>query len=182
MPLLRNHRRGETVPRERHLSGISVGAEDEAVGGGNAANGFKMKSSGRVFSRDSIAEGLRTSTVERFQSEKSPEGVGWTPSIRARESGGKTLTDTTTLKTSIHSQADESGLAVGTNDIRAATLQFGDGRTIRAKNAKCLTFKVGGQWRRAASVRISIPPRPFLGISDEDELDIRESLEDIFKE
>ena len=131
---------------------------------------------------NSIAEGLRTSTVERFQSEKSPEGVGWTPSIRTRESGGKTLTDTTTLKTSIHSQADESGLAVGTNDIRAATLQFGDERTIRAKNAKYLTFKVGGQWRRAASVRISIPPRPFLGISDEDELDIRESLEDIFKE
>ncbi len=53
-------------------------------------------------------------------------------------------------------QADESGLAVGTNDIRAATLHLGDERTIRAKNAKYLTFKVGGQWRRAASVRISI--------------------------
>lgn len=136
----------------------------------------KLKSLEKRGVLNSIAEGLRTSTVERFQSEKSPEGVGWTPSIRARESGGKTLTDTTTLKTSIHSQADESGLAVGTNDIRAATLQFGDERTIRAKNAKYLTFKVGGQWRRAASVRISIPPRPFLGISDEDELDIRESL------
>ena len=133
----------------------------------------KLKSLEKRGVLNSIAEGLRTSTVERFQSEKSPEGVGWTPSIRARESGGKTLTDTTTLKTSIHSQADESGLAVGTNDIRAATLQFGDERTIRAKNA---------QWRRAASVRISIPPRQFLGISDEDELDIRESLEEIFKE
>ena len=33
---------------------ISVGAEDEAVGSGNAANGFKMKSSGRIFSRDSM--------------------------------------------------------------------------------------------------------------------------------
>ena len=130
----------------------------------------KLKSLEKRGVLNSIAEGLRTSTVERFQSEKSPEGVGWTPSIRA------------TLKTSIHSQADESGLAVGTNDIRAATLQFGDERTIRAKNVKYLTFKVGGQWRRAASVRISIPPRPFLGISDEDELDIRESLEEIFKE
>ena len=92
----------------------------------------KLKSLEKRGVLNSIAEGLRTSTVERFQSEKSPEGVGWTPSIRARESGGKTLTDTTTLKTSIHSQADESGLAVGTNDIRAATLQFGDERTIRA--------------------------------------------------
>ena len=33
---------------------ISAGAEDEAVGSGNAANGFKMKSSGRIFSRDSM--------------------------------------------------------------------------------------------------------------------------------
>lgn len=131
---------------------------------------------------NSIAEGLRTSTMERFQSEKTPEGVSWKPSIRAKESGGKTLAKTTVLKTSIHSQADDNGLAVGTNDIRAATLQFGDTRTIRAKNSKYLTFKVGGQWRKATSVRVSIPARPYLGISKEDELDIREQLEEVIKE
>ncbi len=131
---------------------------------------------------NSIGEGLRTSTVERFAEEKSPEGVGWTPSIRAQEEGGKTLTKTTALKTSIRSEASESGVAVGTNDIRAATHQFGDERTIRAKNKKYLTFKVGGKWRRAASVNVSIPSRPFLGISPEDEQDIRESLEELFGE
>lgn len=131
---------------------------------------------------NSIAEGLRTSTVERFASEKAPDGSSWKPSIRATESGGKTLTKTTALKTSIHTEIDESGLAVGTNDIRAATLQFGDERTIRAKNGKYLTFQVGGQWRRATSVRVSIPPRPFLGISDEDRLDIKDALEEFFEE
>lgn len=105
----------------------------------------KLKSLEKRGVLNSIAEGLRTSTVERFQSEKSPEGVGWTPSIRARESGGKTLTDTTTLKTSIHSQADESGLAVGTNDIRAATLQFGDERTIRAILGQLQTTMSGSE-------------------------------------
>ena len=97
---------------------------------------------------NSIAEGLRTSTVERFTEEKSPEGTSWKTSIRAREEGGKTLTKTTQLKNSIRSEVSDSGIAVGTNDIRAATHQFGDERTIRAKNKKYLTFKVGGQWRR----------------------------------
>ncbi len=131
---------------------------------------------------NSIAEGLRSSTVERFTEEKSPEGKQWKASIRAREEGGKTLTRTTQLKNSIRSEVSESGLAVGTNDIRAATLQLGDERTIRAKNSKYLTFKIGGQWRRVASVRVSIPPRPFLGISSEDEQDIRDTLEEALEE
>lgn len=116
---------------------------------------------------NSIAEGLRTSTVERFTEEKTPEGTSWKPSIRAQEEGGKTLTKTTQLKTSIRSEVSDSGLAVGTNDIRAATHQFGDERTIRAKNKKYLTFKIGGQWKRVASVKVSIPPRPFLGMLEE---------------
>lgn len=131
---------------------------------------------------NSIAEGLRTSTVERFTEEKSPEGKPWKTSIRAREEGGKTLTKTAQLKNSILSEVSESGLAVGTNDIRAATHQFGDERTIRAKNKKYLTFKIGGQWKKAASVKVSIPPRPFLGVSEQDEQDIKDALEEIFEE
>ena len=99
-----------------------------------------------------------------------------------KRDSGKTLTKTTQLKTSIRSEVSDSGLAVGTNDIRAATHQFGDERTIRAKNKKYLTFKIGGQWKRVASVKVSIPPRPFLGISEEDEQDIKDTLEEIFEE
>lgn len=132
---------------------------------------------------NAMAEGLRTSTVERFEEEESPEGKPWKPSIHAsEENGGKTLTQTGKLKSSIRKRVSGSGLAVGTNDIRAATHQFGDTRTIRAKNQKYLRFQVGGQWRRAASVRITIPPRPFLGISEADEQEIRETLEEVFEE
>lgn len=131
---------------------------------------------------NSVAEGLRTSTVERFTEEKSPQEEPWKPSIRAREEGGKTLTKTAQLKTSIRSEVSDSGLAVGTNDIRAATHQFGDERTIRAKNKKFLTFKIGGQWRRAVSVKVNIPPRPFLGISEQDEKDIKDTLEGVLEE
>lgn len=131
---------------------------------------------------NSIAEGLRTSTVERFTEEKSPEGKPWKPSIRVVEEGGKTLTKTGQLKNSIRKEVNDSGIAVGTNDIRAATHQFGDTRTIRAKNKKYLSFKIGGQWRRAASVRVTISARPFLGISEEDEREIRETLEEVLGE
>ena len=131
---------------------------------------------------NSIAEGLRTSTVERFTEEKSPEGKKWKPSIRAQEEGGKTLTKTSQLKTSIRSEVSDSGLAVGTNDIRAATHQFGDERTIRAKNKQYLTFKIGGQWKKVTSVKVNIPARPFLGISEEDEQDIKDALEEIVEE
>ena len=64
---------------------------------------------------NAIAEGLRTSTLERFRSEESPEGTRWRPSIRAARQGGKTLTSSAGLKNSILAQADSSGAAIGTN-------------------------------------------------------------------
>ena len=126
-----------------------------------------------------IAEGLRTSTVERFDAQETPNGKKWTPSIRVREQGGKTLTHTAKLKTSIKSQVNSEGLAVGTNDIRAASLQFGDDRTIRAKNGKYLKFKIAGQWRNVEQVKIHIPKRPFIGVSKDDEEDIKDILNQV---
>ena len=105
-------------------------------------SGYELHEAGLLAVEMCIRDRLRTSTVERFTEEKSPEGTSWKTSIRAREEGGKTLTKTTQLKNSIRSEVSDGGLAVGTNDIRAATHQFGDERTIRAKNKKYLTFKV----------------------------------------
>ena len=131
---------------------------------------------------NAIAEGLRTSTVERFNSQESPDGTKWKPSIRATSTDGKTLIQSSGLRTSIRSTANSSSAAVGTNLIYAATHQFGDRRTIRAKNGKYLRFKIGNKWVSVPTVRVNIPARPFLGISKEDEKEIRELLEDMFKE
>lgn len=130
----------------------------------------------------SIAEGLRTSTIQRFRAEKDPEGKRWKPSIRARQEGGKTLTKTAKLKTSIRSTASAAGFAVGTNDIRAATLQFGDERTIHPRRGPVLRFKVDGKWVSAKEVHIKIPARPFLGISEEDDKEIQKALEEALEE
>lgn len=131
---------------------------------------------------NAIAEGLRTSTVERFGEEESPEGRKWEASIRARSEGGKTLQDTNVLMNSIRSEADSTGASIGTNTVYAATHQFGDTRTIRAKNGKYLHFRIGERWVNVPAVTVEIPARPFLGVSEEDEKEIMELLEETFQE
>lgn len=131
---------------------------------------------------NSLAEGLRTSTLERFRTEKDPEGKKWKTSIRVREEGGRTLTKTAKLKTSIHSTSSAAGFAVGTNDIRAATLQFGTDRIIKPRRGPVLRFKVNGKWISTKQVHIRIPARPFLGISEDDDREIKKALEDALEE
>lgn len=131
---------------------------------------------------NAIAEGLRTSTLERFRAEESPEGTKWKPSIRATRQGGKTLTKSVGLKNSIKAQADGTGAAVGTNLVYAATHQFGDERTIRAKKGSYLRFQIGDRWVSIPSVRVNIPARPFLGISKDDEEEIKAILDEVFEE
>jgi phage virion morphogenesis protein len=131
---------------------------------------------------NAIAEGLRTSTVERFSKQESPDGAKWQPSIRVSQKGGKSLILSSALRTSIKAESDSSGAAVGTNLVYAATHQFGDERTIRAKKSKYLKFQIGDKWVSVPSVHVRIPARPFLGVSKEDEEEIKEILEEVFKE
>lgn len=126
-----------------------------------------------------IAESLRTTTDERFDEESSPEGKAWKRSLR----GGKTLTRTGTLRNSIHARATQAGAEVGTNLIYAATHQFGaNGRTIRAKKKPYLMFQSGGRWIRKKQVTVSIPARPYLGISPEDEAEISAIMQEALGE
>lgn len=125
-----------------------------------------------------VGEALRTSTAERFKKQKDPENKSWKISIRARQAAGVTLTDSAILKHSIHSQSDDKGAAVGTNSIYAKTHQFGAKRTIRARGNNRLTFRIGDQWVSVKSVKVSIPKRPFLGLSEEDKEEIKSLLED----
>lgn len=126
-----------------------------------------------------LAEAVRTSTLERFQQGKGPDGKRWRSSIRADREGGRTLVQTAQLRNSIHSRSDASGFAVGTNVRHAATHQFGEpGRTIRARRKKALRFQVNGRWISKKQVRVTIPARPFLGLSDEDMQELKATVEE----
>lgn len=128
-----------------------------------------------------IGESLRSSTIQRFREEKEPNGKRWTNSIRASEDGGITLSSTGRLKNSIRTAPTSIGVAVGTNTIYAPTHQFGIRKTIKAKNGNRLRFRVNGRWVSKKSVRVSIPARPYLGISKEDMQEIKGTLEDVLK-
>ena len=122
-----------------------------------------------------LGEGVRESTLERFKEGRAPDGRRWKTSIRAATTGGKTLIDSSQLRNSIQVTADASGFAVGTN----AKHQVGDqGRTIRARKAKNRRFQVGGQWVSKKQVKVNIPARPFLGLSDEDMQEIKATTEE----
>lgn len=126
-----------------------------------------------------IGEGVRESTLERFKTSKGPDDKSWKTSIRAATEGGRTLIQTAQLRNSIRSKSDASGFAVGTNAKHAATHQFGEqGRTIRARRAKTLRFQVGGRWVSKKKVKINIPARPYLGLSDDDMQEIKGTVED----
>ena len=73
-----------------------------------------------------VGEAIRTSTLERFDRGKDPEGRPWKTSIRAQKEGGKTLVKTAQLRNAIHVEHSNKGVEVGTNLIYAATHQFGD--------------------------------------------------------
>lgn len=130
-----------------------------------------------------LAETARESTLERFRQSRAPSGKKWKTSIRAAATGSKTLIDTAQLRNSIKSYSDETGFAVGTNVKHGATHQFGEpGRTIRAKTTRGLRFQVGGRWVTKKQVKVKIPARPFLGLSDGDMREIKATVEEFIGE
>lgn len=139
----------------------------------------KMKDIDLKSASQVLSETLRSSTRQRFKDEISPEGKKWQASIRAENEGGVTLVDSSALKNSIKSVAEKTGFAVGTNKVYARTHQFGDDRTIKAKTSKGLRFMVNGKWVIKKKVKVTIPERPFLGISEEDMKEIKGTIEEL---
>ncbi len=105
-----------------------------------------------------IGDALVTSTLERFEDGKCPDGQSWKPSKRAVAEGGLTLVDKGDLKKSFNGEskayeATRTHVVVGTNVPYAGIHQF------------------GGQAGRNHSVFLD--PRPFLGVSEEDRQEIQ---------
>lgn len=123
---------------------------------------------------DLIGAMLTTSTQQRFEAERDPDGNPWPPSIRALTTGGKTLTDSALLRNSMTHEATDTGVAVGTNALYAAIHQFGG--TIRPKTASKLVFEVAGQ--TVFVDQVTIPRRAFLGLDEADKKEIIEIAED----
>ncbi len=110
-----------------------------------------------------------TQTKERFRDQKSPDGKPWPKSKRAEGEGGQTLTGKAAdLKNSINYKPSSREVEVGTSKVYAAIHQFGG--VIKPKKGKFLVFEIGGKKIFAKSV--TMPARPFLGISPANEKEL----------
>jgi len=122
-----------------------------------------------------IAAYGENSTLERFDSETGPDGKKWKQSLRARLTGGKTLTDKGHLRDSITSESGRDWAQWGSNKIYARIQQLGG--VIKPKSSKKLRFRLAnGGWRTVSQV--TLPARPYLGISHEDEAEILALIRD----
>lgn len=128
-----------------------------------------------------IAGGIfENSTRARFDAERGPGGIPWPKSWRAREQGGKTLQDKGLLRGSIISNAGDRFVETGVDGRNvsskyAATHQFG--ATIRPRKARALMF-TGPDGSFHMVQKVTIPARPFMGVDDDDLLDLREAFVD----
>lgn len=113
------------------------------------------------------------STRMRFRTETAPDGMRWKQSLRARIAGGRTLTQDGHLSGSISSSHGRDFAEWGVNRIYAAIHQFGG--VIRALG-KALRFRLaGGGFATVKSV--TLPARPYLGVSDADAGDILDIIQ-----
>ncbi len=120
-----------------------------------------------------IGGSLRESTTLRFQQSKAPDGSTWPKSQRVLLFGGQTLILTGRLRDSIADAApllDATSVEVGTNVEYADPHQFG--ATIRPRTGRALN--IPGIGPRAS---VTIPARPFLGVSVQDEAEILDLTE-----
>jgi len=99
-----------------------------------------------------IGAALEDSTLERFETNIAPDGTPWKPSERATAQNGQTLVDTSRLRDSIGYEVTGNELTLGTNVIYAAIHQ-GGGKAGR-------------------NLAVELPARPYLGVSDSDQLTI----------
>lgn len=160
------------------MSGISLTLDDEEVM--RALERFATLGGRKEAPLKNIGLHLTQSTKDRFLTERSPDGEPWEPLnplyaaskqgpgiLRERGNAGGLMGSLTYL-------VDGDSVEVGTNKIHATVHQLG--ATIRPRTADALVFSMGGETVAAKSV--TIPARPYMGISAEDQTEILAIMED----
>lgn len=126
---------------------------------------------------------LRDNAQDRFAGERAPDGTPWAPlnPLYAEVKRGPGILrgpdwSRSGLNNSLTYQAAGWEVAIGSNKVYAAIHQFGG--TIRPVRAKVLVMRTAGGrvWGTAKSV--TIPARPYLGLSAEDARDVLDIVED----
>lgn len=113
---------------------------------------------------------LVSSIQQHFQDGRSPAGFAWPSSWRAREQGGTTMIDKGALVSSIRHETTRDRVEVGVDGTSqsskyAYVLHYG--AVIFPKRGPFLVF-TGPDGHKRFARKVTIPPRPFLGINAAD--------------
>ncbi|SOC83112.1 phage virion morphogenesis (putative tail completion) protein [Ensifer adhaerens] len=120
-----------------------------------------------------IGTAVVSSTHMRFVTQTDPDGMAWralNTEYAKDKRNTRILTESGRLRDSISDRAGRDEVTIGTNLIYAAIHQLGG--TIVPVRATHLVFRIGGHLVQVLSV--TLPARPFLGISEQDEAEIAE--------
>ncbi|MNU42682.1 Phage virion morphogenesis family protein [compost metagenome] len=112
-----------------------------------------------------VGMALESTTIERFDTNVGPDGQAWEPSFRASITGGRTLVDKGHLRDSVHHIVEDDAVEIGSAHISAGVHQFG--ATIHAKTSAGLNFTLADGLGVTVDT-VTIPERPFVGMSIED--------------
>ncbi|WP_336800656.1 phage virion morphogenesis protein [Kaistia sp. MMO-174] len=120
---------------------------------------------------DGLGRLVQEQTRRRIRETKTgPDGQPWTPN----RAGTSILLKEGTLANSIDYAIEGNQVAVGSGLVYARIHQLGG--TIVPKNAQALRFVVGSQL--VFSKKVTIPARPYLGVSGEDQEEIEATVLD----
>lgn len=139
---------------------------------------------------DEIGAALRTSTYNRFRNSRDPSGAPWNPlsavtlALRRKgkgEGSAKPLLSSGDLANSIHAVVDANSVTIGTNKVYGAMQHFGAkkgefgrySQVGRVRKYGLGTFKGSAGAKKGFPIPWGdIPPRPFLGVSNDDRREI----------
>ena len=145
-----------------------------------------------------MGEYVQQSTERRFKTQTGPDGTAWTP-LQKRYAGRKKYNKTRILtlrgylRGGIHYQASgDNAVEIGTNSVYGAIHQFGGvidmparAATVRFRSKAGRILFAGKKHKRATEKtvnigahQVKIPARPFLGISDEDDVRLQAILQE----
>lgn len=127
---------------------------------------------------EGLARLIQEQTRRRIEEEKTdPDGNPWKPNL----AGTSILYKSGAMARAIDYQVSGNSVRVGVGAIGGVPYPavHQGGATIRPKKAKSLVFKLGNRIVHASSV--TIPARPFLGISGANSNEILETVADYIR-
>lgn len=165
------------------MSGVAIVLEFDGLAQARAVFGA-LRATGEDLrpALEDIGMELESSTVGRFETNIAPDGTPWKPSLRAQTKGGVTLVEEGHLRDSVHYRVDGTdAVEIGAGGIAAAYAAAHQvGATIEAHGPGGLTFQLAtGEWIHRQ--RVTLPARPYLGISADDAEAVGEILVDHYR-